>query len=418
MDTKENAQDERIYNYIKILQSAFGCFFGKGNVRFSFVEENLISDDALKDEFIFELKDKASKSSKEIKCSFVQRSKLFESFLFESYNDVISINNILNLTDTEVDNFGRKIYQKACLLFEKYIRDFFHIHIENIIEISSSYYEGIEADGSICFLLNTENQLLIELADNQDSMKISFCRTNIKKIRKMLEISSNKVLGTSFGLGFSYDNEWKLDGFINYIPENNHWIRFHFVKHMVWDLYWNAEPVIRYNCGEYINPEKNYKSIFQRKTKDLVGEYDYDKIWDLVDAAIMQKHGTTLIVICEEESIVEKQVANLLKVSSGTMLKPTILKAEYVRRLTAIDGALVIDHKGKGYGYGIILTSQGNSKIKRDSGRGARYNSAKLYIADLYNSGKIAMAVIVSEDGIVNFYSTNDAEEEGTEDED
>lgn len=108
----------------------------------------------------------------------------------------------------------------------------------------------------------------------------------------------------------------------------------------------------------------------------------------------------------------EEKLPVSFKISSGTMLEPMILEEEYVSRMSTIDGALIIDHEGRGYGYGMILTSQGNSKVKRDSGRGARYNSAKLYIADQLENEKKAVAVIVSEDGMVDFYSTDDAAKE------
>lgn len=116
--------------------------------------------------------------------------------------------------------------------------------------------------------------------------------------------------------------------------------------------------------------------------------------------------------MCEDEDTVRSEVSRLLEVSSGTMMKSTVLTDEYVSRLTTVDGALIIDHKGRGYGYGMILTSRGSSKVKRDSGRGARFNSAKLYIADQLESGKKAIAVIVSADGMVSFYSTDDATKE------
>lgn len=175
-----------------------------------------------------------------------------------------------------------------------------------------------------------------------------------------------------------------------------------------------VKKILRYNCGRYVSPVTNYKAIFEKKIIKLI-EKSNDKLWNLVSAAIGQKHGTTLVIICEKKEVVKNKVEELVKCSSGTLLNIESLKPEYVSRLTAIDGALIIDSEGNGYGYGMILAFKGNEKIKRDPGRGARFNSAKLYIADQLNCGIKAMAIIVSEDGMVHFYSTNDAEKEGTE---
>lgn len=409
MDTKEVRQNDV---YVKFLQNAFGYFYGKDNVNFRREEEKDNIDSVMQESMSFLVKDRASKNDERIKVSFVHRSELFDSFLFESFQDNLYRNNILN--STEVENFGRRIYQKACLLFEEYMKVYFHIFIEDIIEISATYYEGSEVEGNICFFLDAEDELTLKLDENQFSEKCSFSGTNIKKIRKMLEITKGKISENSFGLVFSFYEKWWFRGFVDGIPKDKHLIYFSFVRHMVWDMYWGSKKILRYNCGRYVSPVTNYKAIFEKKIIKLI-EKSNDKLWNLVSAAIGQKHGTTLVIICEKKEVVKNKVEELVKCSSGTLLNIESLKPEYVSRLTAIDGALIIDSEGNGYGYGMILAFKGNEKIKRDPGRGARFNSAKLYIADQLNCGIKAMAIIVSEDGMVHFYSTNDAEKEGTE---
>lgn len=407
METKESRQI-----YIKLLQNAFGYFYGKDNISFLGAEEKDNSDTTMQESVTFVVKDEASKDDERIKISLAYRSKLFDSFLLESVQDNLYKNNILN--STVIENFGRRIYQRACLLFEEYMRIYFHISIADIIEISATYYENSEVEGNIYFFLDEGDELTLKLDENQFSEKCSFGGINIKKIRKMLEITNGKISENPFGLVFAFDGEWWFKGFIDCVPETRHLICFSFVKHMVWDMYWGPKKILRYNCGRYICPVTNYKAIFENKIAKLIGKSN-DKLWDLVAAAIGQRHGTTLVIICEEREIVKNKVEELIKCSSGTILKIKTLKPEYVSRLTAIDGALIIDSEGNGYGYGMILAFKGNEKIKRDHGRGARFNSAKLYIADQLDCGIKAMAAIVSEDGMVHFYSTNDAEKEGIE---
>lgn len=408
MDTKETI----VQKYIRILQSAFACFYGKDNVSFSIEDDKENNDPFKQHAFAFDLVDEDLEIDIKVRCSFVHRSKLFESFLFERFYDKLSENNVSSISNTEIENFGRRIYQDACRCFEKHMRKFFHIHIENIIEISSDYYEGAEAEGNIYFYLDDVGELPIIIEDEQVSSKTPFCKAKIKTIRKMLEICRSNASGAPFAMAFSFDEEWRLEGFVKDVPKDKHHIRFHFVKHMVWDMYWDSELILRYSCGEYIDPEKNYENIFKRKLQNIVFDCALEAIWKLVEAARLQRHGTILVIMCEDEDTVRSEVSRLLEVSSGTMMKSTVLTDEYVSRLTTVDGALIIDHKGKGYGYGMILISRGSSKVKRDSGRGARFNSAKLYIADQLESGKKAIAVIVSADGMVSFYSTDDATKE------
>ena len=419
MDTKDRIQDDEIY--IKILQNAFELFYGKDTVALSFMNEEperKLTQDA--NSMIVEIRDDASKISRDIRCTFMYECpRLFVSFLLESFENELLTNNIGNFTTKDIRNLGKKIYRNACRYFEMYMRNSFYINSEDIIEVSASYYEGAGVDGYICFFLDTEDELLLNLDDHERSPKISFCGANVKKIRKMIEITNSSISEEPFELAFVFDGEWWLDGFTNCVSKDKHRIRICFIKHMVWDMYWDLERVVRYSCGRYINPETNCKDIFEKKIEKLIGDKSND-VWELVDAAIGQRHGTTLVIICEESKTVIEEVESLLEGSSGTLLSQEagvdVLKPEYVSRLTAVDGALLIDHKGRGYGFGMIFAAPGDKRIKRDPGRGARFNSAKLYIADLAyrKNGEIkALAVIVSEDGMVDFYSTADAREEG-----
>ena len=414
MSTKASEQDIEI-KIIKVLQSAFDCFYGKSNVKVSFEEKEQGAGTVKPG--VLKIIDEALKIEKKLELKFeYEYPRFFTTFLLESFEEELSENNMGNLKEVEIEDFGKSIYYGACNLFERYMRDFFHLHMEDITGISSFYYEGAVAEGTMCFFIAPGDELLIELADNKYSMKIPFCGANIKKIRKMLEITKSEGRQNLFALAFSFDGEWKLDGFADCISNNVHWIRIDFIKHMVWDMYWGSERIIRYSCGRYIDPETTYEDIFEKKLSSLC-DGDGSKLWGLVNAAIGQKHGTTLVIICEENKIVRKEIERLLKGSIGTMLSTrkdvNVLKPEYVSGLTTVDGALILDHKGRAYGYGMIFASKGIKRIKRDSGRGARFNSAKFYIADLAQRGKKAIAVIVSEDGMVNFYSTEDANEEG-----
>lgn len=65
---------------------------------------------------------------------------------------------------------------------------------------------------------------------------------------------------------------------------------------------------------------------------------------------------------------------------------------EMIKGMAAVDGAIMVDYNWNCVAFGVIL--DGKAKVKGETSRGARYNSAKNYIAGNNNM----VAIIVSED--------------------
>jgi DisA bacterial checkpoint controller nucleotide-binding len=78
-------------------------------------------------------------------------------------------------------------------------------------------------------------------------------------------------------------------------------------------------------------------------------------------------------------------------------IEPIELTPDLVRRLSSIDGAILIDPKGICQAIGVILDGMATSE--GDPSRGARYNSAIRYIASTQSP---TICLVVSEDGHVN----------------
>ena len=76
-----------------------------------------------------------------------------------------------------------------------------------------------------------------------------------------------------------------------------------------------------------------------------------------------------------------------------------LINESLIRNVTAIDGAVLLDSKGICHSIGVILDGIANNKGKSE--RGARYNSAVRYVE---NNKKKCVAVIISEDGMINLY--------------
>lgn len=302
--------------------------------------------------------------------------------------------------------------------FERYCKSTLKIDLRHIIALSATYYEGEPAGGDIIFLVGGDAKDMMKVEENE---RITFDDLSIRKIRKNLEISRVTVKNsnsTGVSIVCDYDEKWRVIGFADRsFKEDN--IRFHFVKHMVWEMYWNEELVCTYDCASYLLPHRYRKIEFQRKMMECKGkEYRLtDKLWMCIETAETQEHGTIVIVIPDDQEA-KTEASRLKSNSGGIILENNCIKSEYIkdyiRGLTTVDGALILDADGCVYGYGMMLDSSNVGWVKTDTGRGSRFNSTKRYIASLYESTDVsnAVAVIVSEDGMINLFSTKDAEME------
>ena len=119
---------------------------------------------------------------------------------------------------------------------------------------------------------------------------------------------------------------------------------------------------------------------------------DLDNLWNLVGAAIEQRHGTMLVISDSAESE-SKRLA-----SQSTLVSPFTLTPEIMHLVSKIDGAVLIDPHGLCVAIGVIL--DGMASENGNSGRGARYNSAIRYVETMLP--KKTLAIVVSEDGSVD----------------
>lgn len=324
------------------------------------------------------------------------------------------------MTEELKEEYVTDIYQNIVKKFRKNIKNMYKLDLEDITGISSMYYEGIEANGNIYLLLNESFLKPINLSE-KNKEKICICRDNWRKIRKNLEIVYDKEIKGQKnppGLVFTYNNKlWEMRGIADCFDDGAQVLRIHFVKHMVWELYANNELIIRYNCGNFESPRKDNRVEFFEKMGSLkkgADQGNLEDLWRIAEAAIGQKHGTILIIAAEQEA--EEEASRIAEKSAGTLLEKQSANADMVKRLTTVDGALFADDAGKLLGYGMILDTNGKDvKVRKDHGRGSRFHSAKKYIKYMQSDGKSALAVIVSEDGMIDFYSTVDAKEENVQ---
>jgi hypothetical protein len=146
------------------------------------------------------------------------------------------------------------------------------------------------------------------------------------------------------------------------------------------------------------------RTRFRRDLKHTFGLTDagrMDRLWEVVLEASRQKHGTLLVVTTE--ALAE---ADRLKLQC-TLIEPVQLTPLITRLVTSIDGAVMLDPDGYCYSIGVIL--DGKASGHGDGARGARYNSAVRYVE---SSPYPVLAVVVSEDGLVDVLTKEGLAEE------
>ncbi|MFT3771974.1 MAG: diadenylate cyclase [Minicystis sp.] len=168
-----------------------------------------------------------------------------------------------------------------------------------------------------------------------------------------------------------------------------------FFDHYKWELA-HAETVlmrVEYGTPGLPHPPLGraaFHAAIARTFPDTPSDVD-KRLWRIVETAMTQPHGTMIVV---SERAAEEAVRLQ---SQGTRVEPVVLGDDMVRRVTSIDGAVLLDAEGRCHAVGVIL--DGRATEKGRPARGARYNSAERYVSA---AGCPTIAVVVSEDGRVD----------------
>ena len=214
-----------------------------------------------------------------------------------------------------------------------------------------------------------------------------------RKIRKLLEIASGDL--SLFTDGLRILGLGKIKG--KYKAKNQNMLTVDFSGAHRWELSHGSHTMLTVKHSNPIFPKpKINREIFDDLLKRTFLEISSDAIenlWGIVGTATTQKHGALLIISSEAE----KEAVRLS--NQSTMIEPALLNESLTRSVTSIDGATLLDSSGICHSIGVIL--DGISSDKGTSERGARYNSAIRYVE---NNRKKCIAIIISEDGMIDLY--------------
>lgn len=168
-----------------------------------------------------------------------------------------------------------------------------------------------------------------------------------------------------------------------------------FTGHYTWELSHGGTVLMRTAYGFPTLPSVRIKEgdvrVLLRRVFGNVAGLDTARIWSSVEAAVEQKHGALLVVSADAPGEAARLAAQ------ATPVKPHTPSPDLIRRVTAIDGAVLLDPAGVCHAIGVIL--DGQAVADGDPARGARFNSAKRYVA---GARAETVALVVSEDGHVN----------------
>jgi len=253
--------------------------------------------------------------------------------------------------------------------------------------ISSLMYEGTEGTGRM-LLANPDGpsvNVLLELSE-----PVPFRQP--RWARKVLQMASSETALIAdcediLGLGTI------ADGFDPWTTQNVFTVEFH--GHYHWSLCCGEEVLLVSRFGAPSLPQERFPrhrliDTFRRLFDEATNE-DVEAFIVLFDTAVAQHHGSMLVVARDAAD-----EADRLR-GQGTRIAPVKLTSQLYRRVSDIDGTILVDPHCVCHAIGVIL--DGAARPECTPSRGSRYNSGIRYVRA---SDIPRMAVVVSDDHTVD----------------
>ncbi len=349
----------------------------------------------------------------------ISRFLRISSLYFLSYlnNDFSNegIKSLFPVEETLVSTAREIIWRKTAI--PRSLFDDFNI-------ISTLPHEGEECFGQIVYVSKKQGNENIEMIINFETPVIL---SEHRKIRKLLNLSNkNNFLvlqdlplknkpddSDIYGIGIGKLKDSNSCSEEDNLSSQENWCVINFQGHFLWELGYsiktsdpckNTKPIIVVKNGQPSLPQKRIDKLeFKNYCEDIftnIQQSDMDDLWEVLEQAIEQKHGTMLVIL---DTNTAKDEADRL---GGQCFKitPKKLNAELIKELTSIDGSLLLSSDGNCHAIGVIL--DGQAAKGGDSSRGSRYNSAIRYSESMKGKHEL-LIVVISEDGMINFISQN-----------
>jgi len=328
-------------------------------------------------------------------------TSLVEASLKQVINEISQRNPlVLDNMDFELFNYKETLRRSANNLIASSIDQSIVLNIfDQINDISSLYYENNASTGRIVFI---DYKNIKEGHENIDEIlllaqKVSLYNTRL--IRKLLEMCKS-------GIALLSDGKY-VYGICRIIGKYNEKLENIFVIDFLdlyeWNFMYDKNTLIKVNHNEIYLPQNEVSYLeFKLRLKELFPEIkskNINRLFLIMNKALEQKNGTMLVISRNAKSEI-----NRLK-SQGFLVQPKVLTPDIVKKITSIDGAVLMDTTCVCYGIGVIL--DGMATTNGDTSRGARYNSAIRYVETIKNNEDYSdcLAIVISEDGYVDLVS-------------
>lgn len=264
-----------------------------------------------------------------------------------------------------------------------------HGLFEAISNVSSLPYESSEAIGKIIIARkNHENVQKIFTFKQKYSVR------QPRLIRKLLELTSDDLSllcdsSEIYGIG-------KIIG--EYNPVNEDLFEIHITGHFLWKMIHDNKTLLQVKYGKPYLPKTIFSiEEFFTRTRRIFKKITDGQLFNLfhcINSIVFEHKGGILVITDhakEESERLSKQ---------SILIEPTALTPDSIKKLTSIDGAILIDTDCICYSIGTIL--DGLASDNGNPERGSRYNSSVRYCDYRRSLGEKLVVIIISEDGMVN----------------
>ncbi|MBR3358795.1 MAG: hypothetical protein IKG46_13330 [Solobacterium sp.] len=284
----------------------------------------------------------------------------------------------------------------------EFIYSFYHLDINLLHTLSGMTYEG----GFInCTLLVPRYDIRTEKRTRRKGLSVAFDEPvqfsveNLRQIRKMVEISDKY-------LALVINHAGKISG----LTEEDRFpseCKVRLWGHLSWTItYEGGEKLSYYNGSYHIHVtarQKGNVGILLQSLFPAENEETLARIEDVIRGAARQRHGTIILIGSHDTAVTETE--RLCDVRSAIGISPTDLaeNVHLIPRLTAIDGALIMDTACICSCIGAIL--DGDIVSRGSPARGSRFNSTVNYVKRRSMLGQKFIGIVFSEDGTIDAVS-------------
>lgn len=257
----------------------------------------------------------------------------------------------------------------------------------NINILSALKYEKSDNSGNL--LICNDIKIVLSLLEVKLDSAISLLE--YKKIRKLFEIAREDVFLVSTPrkvYGFiSKSSLSKVHDFECFQIKIHGAINWELLKFDTKKLKGNSLVQCKDSNFQYPKPKFDEEE-FIHIVKDKFAKADTTNLVKVIDEAVTQSHGTTVVITdCAEEEA--------KRLSASSFLISPVYSFGIIKYLTSIDGAILVDPSACCHAIGVIL--DGCSSETEDISQGARHNSARRY----KSINQESIVIVISEDGHV-----------------